>query len=99
MYKQIASVESDAELAELKVELIDRFGVLPDATKNLLKVSELKLDAAKLKVKKIEAHEKGGYIEFYPDADINQLSWLNYFNHSQSSSAWKDLQSSSSYCH
>ncbi|MGR5119115.1 transcription-repair coupling factor [Vibrio astriarenae] len=71
MYKQIASVESDSELAELKVELIDRFGVLPDATKNLLKVSELKLDAAKLKVKKIEAHEKGGYIEFYPDADIN----------------------------
>jgi transcription-repair coupling factor (superfamily II helicase) len=71
MYKQIASVESDSELAELKVDLIDRFGVLPDATKNLLKVSELKLDAAKLKVKKIEAHEKGGYIEFYPDADIN----------------------------
>ncbi|MFA0070768.1 TRCF domain-containing protein, partial [Vibrio breoganii] len=59
------------ELAELKVELIDRFGLLPDATKNLLSVSELKLAAAFIKVKKIEAHDKGGFIEFYPDADIN----------------------------
>ncbi|MDF5528268.1 helicase-related protein, partial [Vibrio parahaemolyticus] len=36
MYKRIASVTSSDELSELKVELIDRFGLLPDATKNLL---------------------------------------------------------------
>ena len=73
MYKRIASVEDKDELDNLKVELIDRFGLLPDATKNLLSISELKLCAAKLKVKKIEAHDKGGYIEFYPDADINPM--------------------------
>ncbi|MFS1459619.1 TRCF domain-containing protein [Vibrio splendidus] len=38
-YKRIASVSDTDELAELKVELIDRFGLLPDATKNLLSVS------------------------------------------------------------
>jgi transcription-repair coupling factor (superfamily II helicase) len=70
-YKRIASVANNDELAELKVELIDRFGVLPDATKNLLSVSELKLAAAAIKAKKIEAHDKGGFLEFYPDADIN----------------------------
>lgn len=73
MYKQIASVSDKQELDELKIELIDRFGLLPDATKNLLTIAELKLQAAMLKVKKIEAHEKGGYIEFYPDADINPM--------------------------
>ncbi|KHD26683.1 transcription-repair coupling factor [Vibrio caribbeanicus] len=73
MYKQIASVESKQELDDLKVELIDRFGLLPDAAKNLLSVAELKLIAADLKVKKIEAHDRGGYIEFYPDADINPM--------------------------
>ena len=73
MYKRIASVEDKDELDNLKVELIDRFGLLPDATKNLLFISELKLCAAKLKVKKIEAHDKGGYIEFYPDTDINPM--------------------------
>lgn len=73
MYKQIASVSTEEELGELKIELIDRFGLLPDATKNLLSVAQLKLDAAALKVKKIEAHDKGGFIEFYPDADINPM--------------------------
>ncbi|MEZ8100020.1 transcription-repair coupling factor [Vibrio bivalvicida] len=73
MYKQIASVSSEDELGELKIELIDRFGLLPDATKNLLSVAKLKLQAAALKVKKVEAHDKGGFIEFYPDADINPM--------------------------
>lgn len=71
MYKQIASVHNSDELSEIKVELIDRFGLLPDAAKNLLSVSEVKIAAGTLKVKKIEAHDKGGYIEFYPNADIN----------------------------
>ena len=77
MYKQIASVHDESELAELKVELIDRFGKLPDAALNLLALAQLKLDAAQLKIRKIEAHEKGGYIEFYPNADINPMFWLN----------------------
>ncbi|WP_375750354.1 transcription-repair coupling factor [Vibrio sp. HN007] len=70
-YKRIASVKNENELAEMKVELIDRFGPLPDATKNLISIGEIKLAAAQIKVKKIEAHDKGGYIEFYPNADIN----------------------------
>ncbi|PMH18284.1 transcription-repair coupling factor [Vibrio breoganii] len=73
LYKRIASVANDNQLTEMKVELIDRFGPLPDATKNLLQVSEIKLAAAAIKVDKVEAHEKGGYIEFYPDADINPM--------------------------
>lgn len=73
MYKRIASVNNINELAEMKVELIDRFGPLPDATQNLLSVSEVKQEAAQLRIKKIEAHDKGGYIEFYPNADINPM--------------------------
>lgn len=71
MYKRIASISHIDELAELKVELIDRFGLLPDSAKNLLSISELKMAAAAIKVKKIEAHDKGGYLEFYPNANIN----------------------------
>ncbi|MFC3023461.1 transcription-repair coupling factor [Vibrio zhugei] len=73
MYKQIASVDSEEALTEVKVALIDRFGALPEATQNLLTISQLKLHAARLKVRKIEAHERGGYIEFYPNADINPM--------------------------
>jgi transcription-repair coupling factor (superfamily II helicase) len=73
MYKRIASVDDENKLLEIKVELIDRFGSLPDATKNLITVSKMKLDAAQLKIRKIEAHDKGGYFEFHQDADINPM--------------------------
>jgi transcription-repair coupling factor (superfamily II helicase) len=71
LYKRIASVQSDGDIHELKVELIDRFGLLPEATQNLLTLAQLKLDAAKMKIRKIEAGEKGGYIQFEPNSDIN----------------------------
>src|SRR5690606_12300613 len=46
LYKRIASAASHAELDELQVELIDRFGLLPPAAKNLMRIAGLKLDAA-----------------------------------------------------
>ncbi|MDA9555959.1 transcription-repair coupling factor [Vibrio sp.] len=71
MYKQIASAIDIDEVNAIKIELIDRFGTLPDAAKNLLTVSKIKLTAHALKVRKLEAHDKGGYIDFSPTADIN----------------------------
>ncbi|GAA0336547.1 transcription-repair coupling factor [Morganella psychrotolerans] len=63
-YKRIASARSDTELTELKIELIDRFGLLPDAARNLLAAAQLRLLAQQLGIKRIEAQEKGGFIEF-----------------------------------
>jgi len=71
MYKRIASAKSNDDIQELQVELIDRFGLLPDATKNLLHVQQIKLRAAHLGVKKIEASDRGGVIEFHEDAQID----------------------------
>ncbi|MDO6806364.1 hypothetical protein Q4595_28160, partial [Wenyingzhuangia sp. 1_MG-2023] len=34
LYKRIANGQSDNELKELQVEMIDRFGLLPDPVKN-----------------------------------------------------------------
>ncbi|OOF24624.1 transcription-repair coupling factor [Salinivibrio sp. IB574] len=71
MYKRIASAKSNDDIQELQVELIDRFGLLPDATKNLLHVQQIKLRAAHLGVKKIEASDRGGVVEFHEDAQID----------------------------
>lgn len=71
LYKQIASVENYDDIGELKVELIDRFGKIPDATLNLLDVARIKISANRLKIKKIEAHDKGGHLEFDPNTDID----------------------------
>ena len=70
-YKRIAAAESKSELDELKVELIDRFGLLPDATKNLLQIAELRLLVEPLKIVRIDAGTQGGFIEFSPKAQVN----------------------------
>lgn len=77
LYKQIASVEDKDELNALKFELIDRFGRLPTAALTLLFIAQLKHDAALLGIRKIEAHSKGGYIEFLPNTDINPVFLVN----------------------
>ena len=63
-YKHIANAKTQAELDEIQVEMIDRFGLLPDPLKNLFAVTELKLKADALGITKIEANEKGGKFEF-----------------------------------
>ncbi len=74
-YKRIASAKTAHELDELKVELIDRFGLLPDAARNLLDIAALRQQAQKLGVRKIEGNEKGGVIEFAEKNHVNPV-WL-----------------------
>ncbi|MCP8898805.1 transcription-repair coupling factor [Gilvimarinus xylanilyticus] len=73
LYKRIAGAENAEALRELQVEMIDRFGLLPEPTKNLLRVTELKLRAKTLGVAKLEASASGGKVEFGPDAEIDPL--------------------------
>ena len=75
-YKRIAAAESKQELDELKVELIDRFGLLPEATKNLLQIAEMRLMVKPLKVLKIDAGAQGGFIEFSPLAKVDPEKFI-----------------------
>ncbi|VTN08144.1 Transcription-repair-coupling factor [Raoultella terrigena] len=74
-YKRIASAKSEHELEEIKVELIDRFGLLPDAARNLLDIARLRQQAQKLGIRKLEGNEKGGMIEFNEKNHVNPV-WL-----------------------
>lgn len=67
LYKRIANCDSEQAIDELKVELIDRFGMLPDATKNLMELTLYKHQATALGIKKLEMHAKGGSLEFNDD--------------------------------
>ena len=75
-YKRIAGAENKTALTELKVELIDRFGLLPEATNNLMQIAEIRLLAKQLKVIKIDATSNGGFIEFSPSADIDPMKFI-----------------------
>jgi len=74
LYKRVASVKNDGELEDLQVEMIDRFGLLPDPVKNLMRQTRLKFTAEKLGVKKIEANTTGGKIEFTQKPTISPMT-------------------------
>ena len=71
MYKRIASARNEEELEELMVEMIDRFGRIPSATRLLFDLTRLKLQATPLGVRKIEAGVTGGRIVFHPEPDVD----------------------------
>jgi len=70
-YKRIANANSDDELRELQVEMIDRFGLIEGYLKNLFSVTSLKLYAKKLGVTKLEIGSKNGRLEFASNTPID----------------------------
>jgi transcription-repair coupling factor (superfamily II helicase) len=74
LYKRIASAKTAEELRELQVELIDRFGLLPDAARNLLRIAAIKQTAHALGVEKIDAAERGGYMVFGAQSRIDPVA-------------------------
>ncbi len=74
-YKRIASAPSTAALRELQVELIDRFGLLPEATRNLFRMTALRLSAEPLGIRRLDAGPAGGFVEFGPRTTASP-TWL-----------------------
>ena len=73
LYKRIANAADEDGLKELQVEMIDRFGLLPEPTKNLVRLTLLKLHAEKLGITKIDAGPQGGRIEFSADTSVDPM--------------------------
>ncbi|WP_191602820.1 transcription-repair coupling factor [Marinomonas algicola] len=76
LYKRIANAKTEGELKNLQVEMIDRFGLLPDATKNLFRQTGLKLKAVQLGITKIEANSNEGKLHFGPSTPVNPMTLI-----------------------
>src|SRR5690606_22731695 len=74
LYKRISSARDNATLRELQVEMIDRFGLLPDPVKHLFAIAELKLQANALGIRKLELGENGGRIVFEAQPNIDPMA-------------------------
>lgn len=71
IYKRIANATTQQELDNIHIEMIDRFGLLPEAAKTLIKIAELKLKATPLGIQRIDFSEKGGYLLFDKTIDFD----------------------------
>ena len=76
LYKRIANATDQDGLNELQVEMIDRFGLLPEPAKHLVRLTLLKLQAEKLGITKIDAGPQGGRIEFAADTPVDPMALI-----------------------
>lgn len=64
LYKRIGEIADKAGVDDMREELIDRFGKLPEEVDNLLKTVEIKTLCRQLNIEKIDAGAKGILIAF-----------------------------------
>lgn len=79
LYRRLNDLEDTGEVEAFAAELIDRFGPLPDATDNLIRIIEIKLHAKKACVAKIDVGPRGALVAFHNDTPPNidgLLAWL-----------------------
>jgi transcription-repair coupling factor (superfamily II helicase) len=78
LYKKIAGAESGAAINEIRSELEDRYGALPDATVYLLEAALLRLECERIGVAQIDRKRNELQIRFVENAavDPNQLMQL-----------------------
>ncbi|WP_111414194.1 transcription-repair coupling factor [Billgrantia lactosivorans] len=74
MYKRIASAADEAELKELQVEMIDRFGLLPAAVKTLIRQTRLRQRAERLGIVRLEAGAERGRVIFGGQTRVDPLT-------------------------
>ena len=73
-YKRISNAEDEAALIDIRTEMIDRFGVLPEQTKHLFTIHKLRLQAEPLGIDKIDASGSSVTMEFAPDTPVDALA-------------------------
>ncbi len=71
LYKRISGAKNSEQLRELQVEMIDRFGLLPDQVKNLFAVAGIKLAANAIGIRKLELGDKGGRVQFKEKPNVD----------------------------
>ena len=76
LYKRIASAKNEDQLRDLQVEMIDRFGLLPEPTRTLFALSSLKLMATPLGIRKLDIGASNGRITFRDKPDIDPMALI-----------------------
>ena len=78
LYKRIGDIKDKESLLDMREELIDRFGKIPEAVENLLKTVEIKQLCYKANIEKIDAGSKGALIGFHNNKFSNPEALLDY---------------------
>jgi transcription-repair coupling factor (superfamily II helicase) len=78
LYRRLADLQTDPEREAFAAELIDRFGPLPDETKQLLEITAVKILCKRLGVAKVSAGPKGALLAFRDNAPLDGGKLIAY---------------------
>ena len=78
LYRRLNELEDSGAIEAFAAEMIDRFGALPEATDNLIRVMETKLNAKTAGVAKMDVGPKGALVTFHDDKPPNVDGLLTY---------------------
>ena len=67
LYRRLNDAREQDEIDAMTAEMIDRFGRLPSATENLVKLIEIKRQAIEANIAKIDVGAKGTLVSFHED--------------------------------
>lgn len=73
-YKALSHARTEDDLIRIHEELIDRYGLLPEAGENLLAVHRLRIKAEPLGIVKIDASEAQATIQFSSKPNVDAVS-------------------------
>lgn len=73
-YKRISNTDTQEKLDNIRMELIDRFGIPPQPVKQLFAVHQIRLKAEQLGITKIDISSQSGHIEFAPDTPVQAIT-------------------------
>lgn len=84
-YKRLSQSVTKDDVNELRVELIDRFGLLPDQANNLFEIKILQLQSKVFDIKSIAMNQHGGTVKFdtKDEAILRKLIGLIQTKHEQ----------------
>src|SRR3546814_659921 len=78
LYRRMNELEDRGAIESFAAELIDRFGKLPAATENLLRLIEIKMYCMKAGIAKIDVGPRGALVSFHNDSCPNLPGLLAY---------------------
>ncbi len=67
LYRRLNDAKDKGEIEAMAAEMIDRFGPLPEATQNLIRLLEIKHQAIEARIAKIEVGARGTLVTFHND--------------------------------
>ncbi len=87
LYRRLNQAEGQTEIESLAAEMIDRFGDLPQPTKNLIRLIEIKHQAIAANIAKIDVGARGTLVTFHNDDFPDPLGLIAYVERLNASAA------------